>query len=112
MSKNYLRKDTLSATTSAVSWTIPTYDNYICTRVALIFASAPTTSENVNISIKPNGETTYKHLLATADVQGATDILFENIDGVMSGDELLVECDNTDGVSISGIATFNSDSGN
>lgn len=100
------RKHELEATTSAVSWTIAEGDEFDITVVALKFDAAPTTSENVILTLDSSLGSAYDTVLRVVDpsVTSSTDIVIEDLPLFASGDKLLVEYTNTDGNSITGHA--------
>ena len=96
----------MAATTNPVSWTIRFHDDADVRRVYLKFASAPSTSENVDISIDSQHGAAYDILLRSLDAQNCADINYEDVNGIKNGDALLVEYPNTDGISVTGVVTY------
>ena len=106
MAQKLYRQQTMTATTGAVSWTIRFRDDADVKRVYLAFASAPSTSENVDITIDSQYGPSYDALIRSMDAQNCADITHENIDGIENGDALLIEYPNTDGISVTGVVTY------
>ena len=96
-----------TATSSAVSWSIGPGDQFNCSRIAIKIDSAPTTSEDITVTLDSVQGAAYDTVLRSVDpsATSATSIVFENLDGQMYGDKLLVAYTNTDGNSITGTAT-------
>lgn len=100
-----IRKDISEKTTDAVSWAIDVAGNYILNRVTLKCSTLPSTSEDVTITLKREEGDDYDILLRTADMLNVSSLTFEELGPIHKDDYVLVEYANTDGVSISGIAT-------
>lgn len=100
------RKHSLAATTSAVSWSIFEGGDFDVVAVALTFDAAPTTSENITLTIDSSLGAAYDTVLRVVDpsVTSSTDIVIENLPLFADGDKLLVTYTNTDGNSITGHA--------
>ena len=93
------RKHELSATTSAVSWTIYEAGDFDIRLIAIKFDSAPTTSENVTLTLDSSLGAAYDTVLRVVDpsATSSTDIVFEDLELFANGDKLLVTYTNTDG---------------
>ena len=104
MAKPYRDYSKLAATSSAVSWTITPAEDCVIERIALLFDSAPTTAENITITLDSAGGTAYDVVLRSVDpsIDGATSVVFEDIRGISKNDSLIVAYTNTDGNSITG----------
>ena len=100
------RTPILEATTSAVAWTIDPLADFDINFVSLIFASAPTVTENVTVTFKSKNGTAYDTLRRSINVKGKTTLSIEDIGGMEHGDSLLIEFANTDGISITGVSSF------
>ncbi len=100
------RDHTLAATTSAVSWTFFEGDNFDLERLTLKFDSAPTTNENVVITKDSVQGAAYDTILAAFDPAGYTDVVVTGVSGMKAGDKILVTYLNSDGNSITGVATL------
>lgn len=100
-----VRKDTLAATTDAVSWAIDITGAYNLSRITLKCATLPTTTEDATVTIKRNEGSAYDVLLRTTDMSGVSNLTLEGLGPIHQDDYVLVEYPNTDGVSITGIAT-------
>ena len=82
--------------------TVPVGEAYRIMSVALVFAAAPTTSENYTITLDSRAGPTYDLLLYRVDPSGAalTDILWQPDEELFleGGDAILCEFANTDRV--------------
>ncbi len=108
MSAKGYRTQALASTTSAVAWTIAFGDDFKTQSITLSINTAPTTAGSITVSL--NGAT--GPVLRTVDpVAGsATSVSFEDLPGVANGGSLYVAYANTDGRTITGIATADIDS--
>lgn len=93
-----------AATAVAVSWELFEGDDFDVKRILLTFDVAPTTNENVTITLNSGQGSAYDTVLRSADPAGATSLVFENIEGLGNGDKLLIEYTNTDTKTITGLA--------
>jgi hypothetical protein len=102
----FRRTHTLSATTSAISWSVYEADDFSVKILTLNFDSAPTTSENITLSIDSANGSSYDTVIRIIDpsITSSVDITFEDLNLFSSGDKLLVSYTNTDGNSITGTA--------
>ncbi len=96
-----------TATTSAVSWSIFEGGDFDVERITLKFDSAPTTSENITLTKDSIQGAAYDTLLLSFDpaADSATDVVIENVTGLRNGDKIVLAYTNTDGNSITGVAT-------
>ena len=92
----------LDAATTAVSWTISEADGFNVKALTLKFDAAPTTSENITLTIDSAHGAGFDTVIRTLDpsVTSATDVIFEDIEVFANGDALTVTYTNTDGNSI------------
>lgn len=90
----------------ALSWEIDAHGGSDLKRICLKFDAAPTTAENITITIKPAAGTVYDTVRETVDPIGKTNVIFEDIEGLVDGDKILVTYANTDDNTISGVANY------
>jgi hypothetical protein len=100
------RVGVLEATSVAVAWTFFVGDDFDVKRIALKWDSAPSASENVTVTLDSAQGAAYDTVLRSVDAIGHVDVVFENIDGLVSGDKLLVSYANTGTDSITGTAVM------
>jgi len=100
------RQEVQTATTSAVAWTMFAADDFDVEKITLTFDATPTTAENITVTLDSGQGTAYDAVIAAVDPAGYTDVVITNIGGLKNGDKLLVEYTNTDGNSITGVATM------
>lgn len=101
-----VRKQLLQATISAVSWTVTVGDDFDPLRITLNFATAPTTSEDVTLTIDAATDATFDELLIAKNAAGQTSLVFTDIPPLHNGDKFRIEYTNTDAVSVTGAFTF------
>ena len=101
-----IRTKTLSETSDAVEWTFSEADDCICERVVLKFDAAPTTSENITITVDSADGVSYDHVVSTHDPssESETTVVVTLGTHLADGDQITVEYTNTDGNEITGIA--------
>lgn len=102
---NY-RQQKYESATGALSWEIDTRDDSNLKRICLKFDAAPTTAENITITIKPAAGTAYDTVRKIEDPIGKINVIFEDIEGLVNGDKILVTYANTDDNTISGVANY------
>lgn len=100
------RPHTLAATTSAVSWTLFEGDDFNIPRIDLVFDTPPTSAGLVIVTKDSEAGSDYDCIIATINPVGQDSISFQTLHGFVSGDQLLVEYANPDGVSITGTASL------
>ena len=100
------RQTSMAATTSAVSWSIKILDSFDCRLITLKFDAAPTTSEDITVTLDSVLGATFDTVLVSVDPSStsATSTVIVDVEGMVYGDALLVEYTNTDGNSITGTA--------
>ena len=98
----------IQATTSvAVAWTIEAgSDDWNCKRIALLFDAAPTTDEDITVTLDAAAGAAYDTVLLTVSPVGKTSIVLEDIGGFDDADKLLVSYANTDLNAIVGTANI------
>ena len=101
----YRMVEVQTATAVALAWSIGPYDEFDCARIAIKFNTAPTTAGSITVTLDSNQGAAYDTVLRTANPVGVTSVVFENVDGQVSGDKLLVSYTNADLRSITGTAT-------
>lgn len=94
----------LEATTSAVSWSIGTDDAFDCHRITLKFSVAPTTAEDVTVTLDSPLGSAYDAVIRRVDPVGATVVSIEKIGGIPRQSRLVVAYTNTDSRTITGSA--------
>jgi len=99
------RQHVQTASTSAISWTFFEGDDFDVDAITFKFDAAPTTSENLTVTLDSGQGAAYDTVLASVDPVGATEVVVRNIAGLKNGDKIIVEYTNTDGNSIVGVAT-------
>lgn len=99
------RVHTQAATSTAVAWTFYESDDFDVLRITLKFDAAPTTSENITVTLDSAQGAAYDTVLRTEDPVGVTSVSFEDIKGLANGDKIVVAYANTDTNSITGTAT-------
>ena len=99
------RVDPQTATTAALAWTITIGDDSDCKRIVVNFASAPTSTGALTVTIKSNLGTAYDCIVFSASMIGRTGVCIPCIEAIPVDDYLLVEYANPDSVSITGVAT-------
>jgi len=100
------RNYTQAATTSALSWTLSEDDSFNAVRIDLMFGVAPTTAENIIVTIDSVSGAAYDRIIQTIDPIGKTVIMLNPVVGLVRGDKIVVAYTNTDGRSITGSATL------
>jgi hypothetical protein len=98
---NY-RKDIQEASTDAIEWSVSVGDSAYVENITLLFGTAPTTTEDITITLKSDDGDCLRRKASGA---GVSCIEFKDIGAVLKEDYILVEFPNTDAVSIKGIAT-------
>ncbi|OHB75595.1 MAG: hypothetical protein A2Z25_14615 [Planctomycetes bacterium RBG_16_55_9] len=95
----------LASTALAVDWNISVADDAIIESVVLKFSSAPTTSENVTVSVVPLEGAAYTFALNTHDpsLLSETDVIVKPDFQIKKGDTINITYTNTDVSSIIGI---------
>ena len=105
-----VRKQKKSATSTAVDWDFSIGDDATPVRITINFDSAPTTSENVVLTIKDADTVAdsgvYDEVIYSQNASGATTISFTDFPELSEGDTLNLTFDNTDTVSCTGVYTF------
>lgn len=101
-----LREATQAATSIAVAWSFSVGDNFKVKRICLNFDAAPTTPELITVTKNAKAGAAFDTIIRSVDPVGKTDVVFENIDGLILGDIILVSYPNTDLNAISGVATM------
>jgi hypothetical protein len=100
-----LRKTHTQVSTSvALAWTFFEADDFDIKRIAIFFGVAPTTSENITVTLDSGQGAAYDTVLRTVDPAGSTSVVFEDIDGLNAGDKVIVAYANTDTRAITGTA--------
>lgn len=89
---------------TAIDWDIACTENGILDRIAFKFDSAPTTNEDITITLDSADGVAYDHVLAAADPEGETSYVFELGNVVKFGDVVTVTYTNTDANTVSAIA--------
>lgn len=95
----------LDSTTDAVAWQIALGTDTDIERLCIKLATTPTTLEDVTITIQYNAGSQYNTIIRALP-NTSDDIVLENICGIDSADNILVEYTNTDGVSVAGSCTI------
>ena len=93
------------STSVALAWTFFEADDFDVKRISLVFGVAPTTNENITVTLDSAQGAAYDVVLRTVDPAGKTSVVFEDIDGLNAGDKILVAYTNTDTRAIVGTAT-------
>ncbi len=107
MSKAYTQ-DIQTTTSVALAWSIAVGDNFDVKRINLTFDTAPTTSEDLTVTLDSGQGAAYDTVLYTVDpsVASVTNLTIEELPGFMNGDALLIEYTNTDTRAILGTAVL------
>ncbi len=103
MSKTY-RVDAQAADADAIAWVISAGDHFDVKRICLTFDAAPTTSENITVTINSNQGAAFDTVVATVDPTGATSVVITDINGILKTDTVDIAYANTDTNSITGFA--------
>lgn len=99
------RGHTLASTTDAVEWTIFEADDFNVPRIDLVFDAAPTSAGLLTVTKDSVAGSAYDTIVFTINPIGLTTINIETLHGFVSGDKLIVEYANPDGVEITGTAS-------
>jgi len=93
-----------AATSVALAWTFFVADDFDVKSLRIEFDAAPTTSENIVVSLDSGQGAGYDVPLRTFDPIGITSYVVENLKGFNNGDKVLVSYANTDLNAITGTA--------
>lgn len=99
-----LRTHTLEATSGAIDWTFFEYSDLLLERIVLNFDAAPTTEENILVTIKSASGASYDQTVSESDPVGETSFLIDLAQPMVPGDSVNVTYANTDENEIAGIA--------
>lgn len=100
------RNYTQAATTDALAWTLSEADSFNVVRIDVMFGVAPTTNENLTVTIDSVSGAAYDRVVQTIDPAGSTVVKLNPIVGLVVGDKIVVAYTNTDGRTITGSATL------
>jgi hypothetical protein len=99
-----LRRQPPLETTGPVSWPIFEGDSFDVRRITLKFVTAPTVSDLVTVTLDSLSGTPFDVPLCSANPNGRTSVVFENITGIGNGDKIVVSYANSESIAISGNA--------
>ena len=105
MTKPY-RNSLLSPTTGAIDWEIETYDESTIRRLILNWDTAPTVDEYVTITLVSSEGASYNSVLFVVSPKHANTVKIDEIGSFLYGDVIKIEYANTEGNTITGIATY------
>jgi hypothetical protein len=100
------RNYTQEATSDALAWTLSEADSFNVVRIDIMFDAAPTTPENMTVTVDSVSGAAYDRVVQTIDPAGLTVVKLNPIVGLVVGDKIVVEYTNTDGRTITGSATL------
>jgi hypothetical protein len=81
-------------------------DDFNVPRIDLAFDTAPTTAGLITVTKDSGAGAAYDTVIRTINPIGLTAVVIEGLHGFVSGDKLLIEYANADGVSITGSASL------
>jgi len=101
------RTQTQAATTSALDWDIAEGDDFDILKLTIAIATGPTTGEALTVTLDSHLGAGSDEVLLTvpaADMIGKTEVIIDDIVGMINGDVITVAYTNTDALSITGTA--------
>jgi len=97
---------TQAATTDPIAWSVYVVDDFNVPRIDLVFDAAPVTAGLITVTKDSGAGAAYDAVIRTINPVGQTAVIIEGLHGFVSGDKLLIEYANADGVSIIGTAAI------